>query len=59
MLKLSNMRFLAKKHNIVYCTDVNAKSSLCFSSITDHKGEIVKETLFLDNFGFQIANELG
>jgi len=27
------------------------------SSITDHKGEIVKETLW--NFGFQIANELG
>jgi len=53
--KLSNMHFLAKKHNIVYCADVNAKSSLWFSSITDYKGEIVEKTLW--NLGFQIANE--
>jgi len=57
MSKLSNMHFLAKKHNIVYCADVNAKLSLWFSSITDHEGEIVEETLW--NLGFQIANKPG
>jgi len=55
--KLSNMHILAKKHNIVYCADINAKSSLWFSSITDHKREIVQETLW--NLEFQIANEPG
>jgi len=28
MSKLNNIYFLAKKYNIVYCTNVNAKSSL-------------------------------
>jgi len=46
MSKLNNMHFLEKKYNIVYCADVNAKSRLWFSSITDHKGEIVEKTLW-------------
>jgi hypothetical protein len=44
MSKLSNMRLLAQQNNIVYCADVNAKSSLRFSSVTDQKEEIVEET---------------
>jgi hypothetical protein len=51
------MRLLAQQYNIVYCADVNVKSNLRFSSITEQKGEIVEETLW--NLGFQIANESG
>jgi hypothetical protein len=57
MSKLSNMSLLAQQSNAVYCADVNAKSSLWFSSVTDQKGEIVKETLW--NLGLQVANEPG
>jgi len=35
MSKLSNMSLLMQQSNIVYCADVNAKSSLWFSSVTD------------------------
>jgi len=51
------MPFLAKKHNIVYSADVNAKSNLWFSSVTDQKEEIVEETLW--NLELQITNEPG
>jgi len=55
MSKLSNMSLLTQQSDIVYCADVNAKSSLWFSSVTDQKGEIVEETLW--NLGLQVANE--
>jgi len=45
MSKLSNMNLLTQQSNIAYCADVNAKSSLWFSSVTDQKREIVEETL--------------
>jgi hypothetical protein len=57
MTKLSNMRLLAQQHIVVYYADVNAKSSLWFSSVTDQKGEIAEETLW--NLGLQVANEPG
>jgi hypothetical protein len=37
MSKLSNMSLLAQQSNVVYCADVNAKSSLWFFSVTDQK----------------------
>jgi len=57
MSKLSNMRLLAQQRNVMYCADVNAKSSLWFSSVTDQKGEIVEEILW--NLGLQVTNEPG
>jgi len=57
MSKLSNISLLTQQSNIVYCEDVNAKSSLWFSLVTDQKGKIVEETLW--NLGLQVANEPG
>jgi len=51
------MRLLAQQRNAVYYADINAKSSLWFSSVTDQKREIVEETLW--NLGLQVANEPG
>jgi hypothetical protein len=57
MSKLSNMSLLMQQSNIVYCAEVNAKSSLWFFSVTDQKEKIVEETLW--NLGLQVANEPG
>jgi len=58
MSKLDDICLLAQLFCTVYRAeraDTNPKLSLCFSSHTDQKGEIVEETLC--GLGFQVANE--